>query len=132
MQLSGLYPNMTDSELDANFAASYYASKQVTGAAKQAYVTSYIDLGTEILDRLQSFWSFAGGLVGSTRFPKFSAIQATEPGGFLQSTEARSTTAASASNVASSAKSALAIGVGSVALYGLAAVALYAYISRRK
>lgn len=107
---------LSDSILDGAFAASFDAGDH---AAADYY-------GAEIRDRLTSIRSFAGGLLGEIRFPKFEARL-----NFSQQEAARVSTQQSAAGVADSIGGVLKTGGMTLALLGLAGIAVYAILSRK-
>ena len=100
--------SLSDATLDGAFDASY----QVGDAASIAIY------GAEIRARLQTVFSFLGGLLGQDRFPKYTART-----GFQQSAAAQTSTSAAAVNVASNISS------GATAVAGAAGNAIGAFLS---
>lgn len=133
MQLSGAYPDLSDTDLDALYASTYASFKNSSGQVKVTWATALAQIGIEITDRLMNVKDFVLGIFGHVRFPQFDAIQKADPTlkGFQQSTEAQQTTATSVSNVTQGVKDvAKNIGIGGVGL-AVAVVALL-LLSRRR
>lgn len=106
--------------MDTAYAISYDQHDQA----------AYMFYGAEISAKLQSVFSFAAGLFGSSRFPKYEART-----GFSQSGAAQSSVSSSAVDLAKSAadtaRGALsAVGGGMVVM--LLAAGVVAYIMMRK
>lgn len=102
---------LTDVNLDAAFAASY--------DTKSFDVADYY--GAEIRERLTSVWSFATGMTGAQRFPKFESRL-----NFSQSEAARSAAASSSGAVMDAIGDTLKSAGITAAIIALAAVAVYA------
>ena len=133
MQLSGAYPDLSDTDLDALYAATYASFKNSTGQIKVTWSNALMQQGMEITDRLMNVKDFITGLFGHVRFPQFDAIQKADPtlSGFQQSTEAQTVTVASASNVGATIKDTVTkISIGGIGL-GIAAVAIMLFIRKK-
>jgi hypothetical protein len=134
MHLSGAYPDMSDTDLDALYASTYASMKGATGQVKVTWAQSLSLQGIEILERLRNVTDFVAGLFGHVRFPQYDRIQKTDPsmfGGFQQSTVAQSSVSESATNVATTVKDTVGkIGLG-VAGIGIAVVALLIFLRRK-
>lgn len=124
------YSNLSDTELDNAYDAVWHQLQNTTGQDRIAVSQTLSDIGSNILDRLSSVWSFTTGAFGYTRFPKYDAIQQTSPQGFVQTTTAQTALKESASNVAGSLKK---YAFGGLGLVGLLAGAYILYtITKRK
>ena len=102
---------LSDNLLDGAFAASF---DNKDFAAADYY-------GAEISERLISIWSFATGVTGAQRFPKYEART-----GFSQQEAARKSVAVSAGTVADNIGAVLKTGGVALALLALAGIAVYA------
>lgn len=134
MQLSGTYDNLSDAELDDLYSSTFDSYQTSTGAAQIAWATSMQLQSMDILDRLSSVTSFITGFFGSSKFPKYDAIQKTHPNlkGFQQVTTAQTSVKTAAGNVVDTMTSGLKWGLGGTAVVGVGLIALYIYVNRRK
>lgn len=107
---------LSDSDLDTAYAAYFDVKDTAT----------YTQLGSEIVNRLTSVFSFVQGVFGGTRFPLWEARQAY----FKQTVAAQSSVANSAANVAGTAKDYM-LGIG-VPLVATAVIVLYLIYANRK
>jgi len=130
MQFSGIYEDLSDSALDAEYEKYYQAAQQTTGSARAAYIKAYTTAASEIYDRLGTVWSFATGIIGNTRFPKFDAIQR-KTGGFVQTQAAQEGVALHAQNVGSGILSTFKMGVYGAVGLGVASLVLL-YLIKKK
>lgn len=115
--MSNPYAGLTDSQLDAAYAAYYDAHDQQDAGV----------LADEIIQRQASVMSFMEGLVGVERFPLYTArTQAVT--GFSQVGTAQTAVAQSASHVATSIKNGATnligkFGLGAGVIVGVAVLA---------
>jgi hypothetical protein len=133
MQLSGAFPDLSDTDLDALYASTYASFKNATGQVKVTWATTLTLQALEINERLMNVKDFVLGIFGHVRFPQFDAIQKLNPmmGGFQQSTEAQTATAQSAANVGQNVKDvAKNIGLGGIGI-GVAAIIVLILLRRK-
>lgn len=107
--------SLSDSQLDAAYAASYDLGD---GPSTAAY-------GVEIVDRLASGLSFLEGAFGVTRFPLYTARK-----GFNQVDTAQSSIVQSANNVASTVGH-WTLGIGLPLLLLAGTVFYFVYVKRK-
>lgn len=105
--VSGLSDNLLDGAFAASFDNKDFAAADFYGA--------------EIRERLTSVWSFASGIFGAQRFPKYEART-----GFAQADAAQKSLQVSAADAANNAAGALKIGGISLAVLALVGVAVFA------
>lgn len=131
MQLSGVYSDLSDSDLDTSYAASYASMQAAPGQAKVTWSSVVSNEGQEIIDRLKTPWGFVTGIFGATRFPKYDAIQKTGGGGFQQSTVARTAVATSAADLSKTVGDAVGkLGFAGLGI-GVAAIALLILLKKK-
>jgi beta-glucanase (GH16 family) len=131
MQLSGVYSELSDGDLDASYAASYASMQAAPGQAKVTWSSVVSAQGQEIIDRLSGVWGFTSGIFGRVRFPKYDVIQKSGGGGFQQSAVAQTAVTDSASNVGKTLSDAVGkIGFAGLGI-GVAAIALLILIKKK-
>jgi uncharacterized protein YukE len=87
--MAGNYTGLTDSELDAAWAATYDGAQMATGQQKIDLTAQYSDMAQEILTRLSSVTNFVFGAFGGNAFPMYTKTQESLAGGFVQSAQAQ-------------------------------------------
>lgn len=120
---------LSDSALDAAYAACF--DNRDFNAANI--------YGFEIVNRLTTAFSFLGGIVGFTRFPKYDARQTAKARadaglsgtGFQQSDAARTSIADSSASVGNKIADIAKIGSVGVLFFGAIALGVFVYLQKK-
>jgi hypothetical protein len=123
------YSSLSDSALDTAYETAWKAAQIATGPARAPLAAAYTGMAVEMLDRLGGVWSFATGVFGHTRFPKFDAIHKAT-GGFSQVADSQGAVVADIKGKADSLVSGLKF--GATAIGGLGLIALLLFFRGRK